>query len=90
MRKVSLKELHEWLKKNKHVTWQPEAFDAGNADKPGRLKAKYLDIQLDTRDMGIFRITLRSFGKSIVVDFRDSEEGSLLDGLDRVLTEDEK
>ena len=91
LRQVTIAELGEWLKKNPHVTWSPESWDASHSGKPGHHRAKYIDIRIDTRTMLIFRLELTGTGGStIVVDFRDSKDGSLLDELDRRLTEDAK
>lgn len=91
LRQVTISEVGEWLKKNPHVTWSPESFGPEHAGKPGLHRAKYLDVRIDTRTMTVFRLELTGTGGStIVVDFRDSNEGSLLDELDRRLTEDGK
>lgn len=91
LRQVSLKEIDEWLKKNLHVGWGPESWTNSSMGKAGAHRGKYLDIRLDTRFMTVFRIELTGLGsETIVVDFRDGDNGSLLDELDRRLTEDGK
>lgn len=87
LKEISLSQLNAWIKKNKHITWSPESFGS-SPSKPGSLRGKYIDFNLDTRDMKIFRLTLRGAGENIVVDFRDPGEGTLLDQLDRILAKD--
>lgn len=90
LRAVSIEELSKWIKKNRHVTWSADSF--GNTDdrKAGHLRGKYIRFNLDTRTMTIFNLTLEGLGTRIHVDFRDSGKGSILDELDRRLTEDGK
>lgn len=89
LRQVTLREVEAWLKANPHVTWSAESW--GIQDKPGAKRAKYIELRLDTRTMTIFRIELTGTGgKTITIDFRDGKDGSLLDELDRRLTEDGK
>jgi len=88
LKEISLTQLTKWIKKNKHVTWSLESWGSHGIGKPGRLRGKYINFALDTRDMKIFRLTLRGAGPDIAVDFRDEGEGNLLDALDRILTRD--
>lgn len=89
LKEITIKELADWIKKNKHVTWHISTFGK-SSDKPGQHRGKYITFRLDTRDMKIFRLELEGMGDSIVVDFRDGGEGNILDELDRRLTEDGK
>jgi hypothetical protein len=90
LKEVTIKELQTWLKKNPHITWGPESESIKSQQKPGHHRGRYLYFGLDTETMKIFKVTLYGKGSPIEVDFLDGGEGSVLDELDRRLTEDGK
>lgn len=91
LRKVSIEEFQAWLKKNPHVTWSADSFGLGPCDKPGFRRGKNIRIEIDTRTMTIWTIELRGLGgSSITVTHTDGTGGSILDELDKRLTEDGK
>lgn len=90
LKEISINQLAAWIKKNPQVTWGPKSWGSEQHGKPGHLRGKYIDFNLDTRDMKIFRLTLRGAGEDIVVDFRDEGEGTLLDQLERIFAKEKK
>jgi hypothetical protein len=60
-------------------------------DRPGLHRGKYIDVSIDTRTMTIWRVELRGLaGSMITVSIHDDGGGSILDELERRLTEDSK
>jgi len=74
---ITLKELNEWIKKNKKRTWFLK-------EMPTTFEVKYLRFSLDTRTMTIFNIQTESF-KNLTVDYREKFDGTILDLLDHKL-----
>lgn len=80
MRGVTLKELTDWVEKNKHHTWMFENFDP---NKKASLSIKYLRFSLDTRDMHVWSLEASGPGDNFSVrDDNDGGDRTILDALD--------
>jgi hypothetical protein len=87
LKEITLKELHDWIEKNKHITWDVTSFNQDTLKKPGHLKGKYIDFSIDTRSMRIFSLRLRGVGTPIDIHINEPGEGTILDALDQKLSE---
>lgn len=84
---VSLRELEAWLKKNQHIAEKDHKL-------PGAGRGLFLEFDFDTAQMKVTKIVLlkhRFNSKdSITITLNDGDLGSILDELERRLTEDLK
>lgn len=75
---VSLKQFHEWLKENLHLTWYVGTggcFSAEGREKGGWPAFKYFYPSFDTRTMDIYYIKTDRYE----ADFREEFNGTILD-----------
>lgn len=103
MRSVTLSEFQSWLKKPevvKHL-WLSGKFigelaedfqDVTDLDiEKKTMKAKYFDIQIDTRDMNVWGISVRGMGDDFFVrDTNEKDDKTILDEVLRILDNDKE
>jgi len=84
---VSLRELEAWLKKNQHIADKDHKL-------PGAGRGLYLEFDFDAIQMRVTKIVLLKHrfktDDAITITLNDGHEGSILDELERRLTEDLK
>lgn len=84
---VSLRELESWLKKNHHITDKDHKL-------PGAGRGLFLEFDFDAVYMKVTKIVLlkHQFNSrdSITISLNDGDYGSILDELERRLSEDLK
>ena len=103
MRAVTLTEFQSWLKKPEVVRhlWLSGKFigelaedfqDVVEVDIGKKtMAAKYFDIQIDTRDMTIWGVTVRGMGNDFFVrDTNEKDEKTILDEVLRILDNDKE
>jgi len=79
---VTLKQLSDWIEKNKHRTWNHDYHFGPEKKGETTFEMKYIRFNLDTRDMRIFAIQTDGFGE-LKVDFReDDKDWTILDLLE--------
>ena len=74
MRSVSVKELTDWIDKNKNHTWSFN--DPDYLDKT--LRMKYINFSIDTRDMNVWMLTIRGIGDEFYVRDDNKEDGKTI------------
>ena len=74
MRAVSIKELTDWIDKNKKHTWN---FKDKNYSKK-TLRMKYIDFSLDTRDMNVWMLTISGMRDEFHVRDDNKEDGKTI------------
>lgn len=78
-----MKELSEWVEKNRHRTWHWPSHMKGERLT---LEIKYLEFSLDTRDMTVWRLSTAGRGPEVVIrDTKETGDWTILNELEAKL-----